>query len=233
MLARRCLVRDAERLELLAGLGRDHSCRWWRRSWPQPDPAVAGDRHRQGPVVAVAPGEARLTLIVFAATPRREVVLQVLAGLAVLDLELDPVDAAGGARRSVDGELDAGLLDATLDRVGDRGLVGAWGRDAGEVVERDAADVLAALGRCVAAGDHAARRDEHGLVALERVRARAPLERLAVDRVDHTDVVADDDVVAEAVAREALATCRSPTLSRPGHGSLAVGDSIQVKWPPR
>ena len=58
-------------------------------------------------------------------TPGDQVVLEVLVAVPVLKLELDPLHAAGGAGGAVDDELDATRFDPTLDRVGDRGLVGA------------------------------------------------------------------------------------------------------------
>ena len=79
--------------------------------------AVARDRQRQRPVaVDVAFGVARVALIVFAATPRGQVVLEVLAAVAVAHLELDTLDAAGRGGRAVDDELRVGRLDPTLDR---------------------------------------------------------------------------------------------------------------------
>ena len=73
-----------------------------------------------------------------------------------------------------------------------------------EVVEGDPAGVLAALVHAVAADEQAAGGGLHGLVALEGVRARVPLQRLAVGRVEGADVVAADHRVAEAVAGQAL-----------------------------
>ena len=60
--------------------------------------------------VVVAPGLARLALMVFEPPPAGQVVLEVLVGVAILDLDLDPVDAAGGPSGAVDGELVAGGL---------------------------------------------------------------------------------------------------------------------------
>ena len=168
-------------------------------------------------VVDVAPGVARVALIVFDGTPGRQVVLEVLVGVPVPDLDLDPLDPAGGRARAVDRERHAG--SSTRPSIGLMIAV-SLAFDAGiavEVVERDAADVLPALGVGVTTGDDATRGDQHGLVALEGVGARVPLQRLAVDRVDRADVVADDDLVAQAVAG-GPGRCRSRRCPGPATG---------------
>ncbi len=103
---------------------------------------------------------------------------------------------------------------------------GAGRRDAVEVVERDAPDRAAALRAGVTASEEATRGNQHRLVALERVGAGVEaIPWPCRGWVDGTDVVADHDVVAEAVARQALATAVADVVS-PGHGSGAVGDSM-------
>ena len=130
-------------------------------------------------VVLVAFGLCRAHVDRVRGTPGRQVVLKILVGLPILDLDLDPVDTTGGTSGAVDGEGNRSLLDPTLDRVRDRGLVGAGDRLAGEVIDRDPADVRSTLGRGVTTGDEPTWGDEHRLVAFEGVRHRAPLERLA------------------------------------------------------
>ena len=88
-----------------------------------------------------------------------------------------------------------------------------------EVVDGDASAVLHALRVAVAAGDDAARMGQHGLVALVGVGARVPVDRLAEHRIDGADVVADHDVVAEAVAGQTLAPAVADVVqSRPRVG---------------
>ena len=61
---------------------------------------------------------------------------------------------------------------------------------------------------------------------------RVPLGGLAVDRVDRGDVVAADDLVAEAVAGQALARAVADVVQARVHGSWAVRRLDECQCPP-
>ena len=75
-----------------------------------------------------------------------------------------------------------------------------------------------ALRRGVATGDHARGVASIALLPSNEFEPGVPLEGLAVDRVERTDVVADHDVVAEAVAGEALTSAVADVGRDPATG---------------
>ena len=120
-----------------------------------------------------------------------------------------------------------------LDRRDDRGLVGRRRRHRVEVEERDATRADPAHEHRVTTGEQTARGGLHGLVALEGVRDGSPVQRRTRGRVERTEVLAVDDVVAEAVAREPLALAVADVVeSRPrllgGRGLVPVEVATDV-----